>query len=60
MTNEEFHAAERASDPNRTVRRLARFWKVLAALLAEDGPDQSGWARIEVVRLKQGDVRVIG
>jgi putative DNA primase/helicase len=59
MPDEDFRAAEVAAEANRTVRRLGRFWKALAALLAEDGPEQSGWLAVDTVRLKQGDVRMI-
>jgi hypothetical protein len=47
MTDEEFLAVQRAAEPNRTARRLARFWKILAALLDGEGPERSGWAAIE-------------
>lgn len=35
------------ADRNRLVRRLARLWKLLAALLGDDGPARSGCIEIE-------------
>lgn len=59
MELEQFKAAERASEPNRTARRLARFWKALAALLEDEGPERSGWAELDIQHLSQGDIRII-
>lgn len=59
MTREQFAAAKRAADPNRTARRLARLWHSVAALLSDDGPAMSGWASLGVDHLPDGDVRKI-
>ncbi|HEX2528242.1 MAG TPA: toprim domain-containing protein, partial [Geminicoccus sp.] len=44
---------------NRTVLRLAHFFEALTSLLAEDGPDASGWASLATVDMGNGPVRVL-
>jgi putative DNA primase/helicase len=43
MSAEARRAAAAAARGNRLVLRLARFWRALRALLAEGGPEASGW-----------------
>jgi len=43
MSAEARKAAASAARGNRQVLRLARFWQALRALLADDGPEASGW-----------------
>ena len=59
MTTQERKAAVRAAAINRTVRRLAMFWHAIAALVADDGPEHSGWAALTVLHSKEGDCRAV-
>lgn len=56
MSAEARRAAARAARGNRLVVRLARFWQALRALLAEGGPEASGWL---AVGRDDDDVRVV-
>ena len=44
---------------NLIIRKLAMMWTAIGALLADDGPDASGWARTDDEGSEHGLVRVI-
>lgn len=44
---------------NRTAMRLGRFFTTLAKLLADDGPEASGWAHLAEVESENGPQRVL-
>ena len=56
MSAEARKAAASAARGNRQVLRLARFWQALRALLADDGPEASGWLALG---RDDDDVRVV-
>jgi len=51
-------AAVRAAEGNRTIARLAMFWRAMAALVAPGGPQASGWAALAEEAHETGNVRV--
>ena len=51
--------AVRAVLQNKTAMRCARFFGTLRALLAEDGPEASGWASLVTAEDEKGPVRVV-
>lgn len=55
MSAEARRAAASAARGNRLVLRLARFWQAMRALLAEGGPEASGWLAVG----RDDDVRVV-
>jgi putative DNA primase/helicase len=59
MTVSERKAAVRAAAGNRTIRRLAMFWRAIEALMADDGPAASGWAALAREDTKNGPTRVL-
>jgi hypothetical protein len=59
MTTAERKAAVRAAEGNRTIRRLAMFWRAIEALLCDGGPTASGWAALAWSETKEGQVRVL-
>jgi putative DNA primase/helicase len=59
MTQRERKEATRAAVGNRTIRRLAMFWRAMENLLQDDGPEASGWARLATNDTKEGPVRVL-
>ncbi len=44
---------------NLMVRKLALLWTAIGALLTDDGPEASGWARLDDAASDHGTVRVI-
>ena len=56
MSAEARKAAASAARGNRQVLRLARFWQALRALLADGGPEASGWLALD---RDDDDVRVV-
>lgn len=56
MSAEARKAAASAARGNRLVLRLARFWQALRALLADGGPEASGWLALD---RDDDDVRVV-
>lgn len=59
MSVGERRALVRAAAGNRTAMRLARFFKALGALLADDAPEASGWISLATVDTDDGPVRVV-
>ncbi|RYJ02901.1 MAG: hypothetical protein EON47_06000, partial [Acetobacteraceae bacterium] len=52
-------AALRAAANNATVARLAALFRALRALLAEDGPEHSGWINLATEHTDAGAVRTV-
>jgi putative DNA primase/helicase len=59
MTAAERRAAAKAAATNRTILRLAMFWRAIEALVSEGGPEASGWAALALKEDTNGSVRVI-
>ncbi len=59
MPAEDRRAAVRAVQQNRAAMRCARFFTALKALLADDGPEASGWASLVTVEGENGPVRML-
>jgi putative DNA primase/helicase len=51
--------AVEAGAGNRDILKLVMLWKALSALLADGGPDASGWARLDDAASEHGPVRVL-
>jgi putative DNA primase/helicase len=48
-----------ASSPNAIISRLAMLWRAIEALLADGGPEASGWAALAEAKTDHGPVRVL-
>lgn len=59
MPEDERRAQVEACAGNADVKRLVGFWTALEALLAEDGPEASGYIAVAVEQTKDGPVRVL-
>ncbi|MBV8520697.1 MAG: hypothetical protein JOY71_00950, partial [Acetobacteraceae bacterium] len=59
MSREERKAARAAAAGNRTIMRLAMAWRSVEALVAEDGPEASGWAALALKETAHGIVRML-
>ena len=59
MSREQRREAMQAMVANRDLGRRAMCWTALEALLAEDGPEASGWASVAVVEGDAGPQRVL-
>jgi len=59
MSRADRREAMRGAVANRDLGRRAMWWSALAALLADDGPDASGWAALGVVDGEAGPQRVL-
>ena len=59
MPAEDRRDAVRAVLQNKTAMRCARFFGTLRALLAEDGPEASGWASLVTIEGEKGPIRVV-
>ena len=59
MSPRERKAAVSAAAINRTVARMASFWRAVEALARDDGPDASGWVALAVENTREGAVRLI-
>ena len=59
MPREERRAAMQALTANRDLARRTMWWQGLAALLAPDGPDASGWAAVVTMNGDAGPQRVL-
>jgi putative DNA primase/helicase len=51
--------AAQAAKANNIIWRLALLWRAVAALVAPDGPEASGWARLALDESEGGSVRVL-
>lgn len=60
MSRDDRREAMRSALANRDLGRRATWWAALAALLAVDGPEASGWAVLGVVDGDAGPQRVLG
>lgn len=60
MSRDDRREAMRGALANRDLGRRATWWSALAALLAEDGPEASGWAALDMVHGEAGPQRVLG
>ena len=59
MSRERRLEALQALRANRDLGRRAAWWHALAALLADDGPERSGWARLTMADGDAGPVRTL-
>jgi putative DNA primase/helicase len=59
MDKEQRRELLRGIGQNKTAIRLARFFKALAVLLDEGGPEASGWISLATKETKEGPQRVI-
>ena len=59
MSRADRQEAMRGAIANRDLGRRAMWWSALEALLADDGPDASGWAALDVVDGEAGPQRVL-
>jgi putative DNA primase/helicase len=59
MTAAERKAAVKAAEGNRTIFRLAMLWHAVETLVADDGPETSGWAELALEHDAKGSVRVV-
>jgi len=59
MSRADRREAMRGAVANRDLGRRAMWWSALAALLADNGPDASGWAALGVVDGEAGPQRVL-
>ncbi|MDB5243982.1 MAG: putative primase/helicase, partial [Spirosoma sp.] len=59
MTAAQRREAMTAAKDNPTIMRLARFFRALETLVAEDGPEASGWIALETQVTDHGPVRVL-
>jgi putative DNA primase/helicase len=59
MGKEQRRELLRSIGQNKTAIRLARFFKALAVLLDEGGPEASGWVSLATKETKEGPQRVI-
>jgi len=59
MSRADRREAMRGAVANRDLGRRAMWWSALAALLADDGPDASGWAALGMVDEEAGPQRVL-
>ena len=60
MSRDDRREAMRSALANRDLGRRATWWSALAALLADDGPEASGWAGLGMVDSEAGPQRVLG
>lgn len=59
MSREERRAAVRAAAGNRLAMRRAAAFKAMGALLANDGPEASGWLSLATADTEHGPARVL-
>jgi putative DNA primase/helicase len=59
MAADDRRKAAEAGAGNLAIRKLAMMWDAIGALLADDGPEASGWARLDDAASEHGTVRVI-
>lgn len=59
QTKAQRRQAMEAAQGNRGIAKSAMAWKALQALLADDGPDASGWLGLATEHGKDGPVRVM-
>ena len=59
MSRDDRREAMRRALANRDLGRRAMWWSALTALLADDGPDASGWAALGVAHGEAGPQRVL-
>jgi len=59
MTAAQRKEAVRAAAGNKTIFRMSMFWQAMEVLLADDGPEASGWAATAWHDTKEGPARVL-